>query len=424
MPRKRRRREKILILWNFVGEDEYRALADKGPQPLPWAPDKTATEVSTVSEEIEAIEEAVREAGFPARVVNIEESFEKLVDAIRDYQPAAIFNLIEFFNDVAVQEANVAGLYEMMKVPFTGAGPLCLLTCQRKFRTKVLLDWQGVPTPPYQRYTDTKVPKDHGLKYPLIVKPSREDASGGIHADAVVHDYDALVARVAAVLEDHQQPALVERYIPGREIHVAILGNSPPEALPLLEFEFDDAEPPEDDQPQRPQILTYEAKWDPMSKDFYSLDVQVPAKIPRRIGKRIEQAALAAYKITGCRDYARVDLRVDEDGNPYVLEVNPNPDLAEGVGFMLCAEKSGRTFESTIAELVEMALARRPPKERKPRAPKAKKDKDGKDGKDAKPAKAKAPKDKAAKPKGKAKDKPATPSRARRTTERGAPRAQ
>ncbi len=353
--RKKRRNERILLLWNFVGVDEYDTLAEAGPTQLPWDPETTATEVATVAEEIDELVDALKESGFKAKAVNIGEDLDTIISAIRAYKPHAIFNLVEFFNDRAVQEAYVAALYDLLGVPYTGAAPLALLTCQRKFRTKVLLESQGVPTPAYRRFDELPVTKDHGLKYPLIVKPAREDASGGIHADAVVNDHESLVARVAEVLENHSQPALVERYIAGREIHVAILGNSPPEVLPMLEMEF------EDNDDGAPQILTYEAKWDPMSPDFYSLDVSVPPRrMPKRLGNKIKKIALEAYAITGCRDYARIDMRIDEEGNPFVLEVNPNPDLADGVGFMLCAEKSGRTLKSTVAELVDMALSRGP----------------------------------------------------------------
>ncbi len=374
MARRKKRSERVLLLWNHVGEDEYEAIAERGPTELPWSPGRNATEVSTVQDEIDDISNALAVAGFRTRTVNVAEDIDTVIDAIRRFKPHVVFNLMEFFNDKAVQEAYIAGLYELLGVPYTGGGPLCLLTCQRKFRTKILLESQGVPTPAYVRVDALPVPRDHGLRYPLIVKPAREDASGGIHTASVVNDHDALVEQVRIVLEEHEQPALVERYVSGREIHVAILGNSPPQVLPMLEFEF------EDNDDGGPQILSYEAKWDPMSPDFYALDVQVPPRrLPRRLGNRIEKIALAAYAITGCRDYARVDLRIDDDGNPFVLEVNPNPDLAHGTGFMLCAEKSGRTFQSTIVELVDMALSRGPSRLRsvprtvtrnaKPRAP-------------------------------------------------------
>ncbi len=348
------RKRRALVLWNQIGEDEYEALAERGPVALSWNPEQTAAEVGTVQDEIDSIVEACRNSGYVTRDVNIADDFDRMSDAVRAFRPDVILNLVEFFNDEAAQEAYVAGLFELWRIPYTGAPPLTLLTCQRKFRTKVLLEAQGVPTPAYTIFYEP-VQRPVALPYPLIVKPAREDASGGIDADSVVHDHAALEARVRLVLEDHQQPALVERFIDGREIHVAILGNSPPAVLPMLEFEF---EAPDDGDP-RPQILTYEAKWDPTSPDFYASDVQVPPrKLPRRLGNRLAKAALAAYRLTGCRDYARVDFRVDADGEPYILEVNPNPDLAEGVGFALCAERSGRTFSGLIGELLEMALSR------------------------------------------------------------------
>lgn len=348
------RRDRILMLWNQVGEDEYVALAEAGPQELSFKPGEMASEVGTLQDELDALTEAVSANGYNVKSVNIDDDVDTLIDTLRSWKPDAVFNLVEFFNDRADQEAYVAGLFEMMKIPYTGNTPRTLIDCQRKYRTKLLLESQGVSTPVSRRYHQVPVPRDHGLPYPLIVKPAREDASGGINATSVVHDYDALNAQVQEVIEFHQQPALVERYIDGREVHVAILGNDPPVVLPLLEYEFE--EPQEEG---RPKILTYEAKWDPLSPDFYALDVSVPPRdLPRHIAKRIREHAVAAYTVTGCRDYARVDLRLDADGTPYVLEVNPNPDLAEGVGYMLCAEKSGRTFVSTIGEIIEMALAR------------------------------------------------------------------
>jgi D-alanine-D-alanine ligase len=352
-----RRKPRALVLWNQVGEDEYVTLAAQGPVALSWNPEQTATEVGTVQDEIDSIVEACRANSYVTAEVNIHDSFEVLSAAVKKFRPDVIVNLVEFFNDESAQEAYIAGLFDLWRIPYTGSPPLTLLTCQRKFRTKVLLEAQGVPTPAYTIFYELPVTKPVGLPYPLIVKPAREDASGGIDADAVVNDHAALEARVKWVLEEHQQPALVERFIDGREIHVAILGNSPPEVLPMLEFEFE----AQDEDDPRPQILTYEAKWDPTSPDFYASDVQVPPrKLTRKLGNRIREAALAAYRITGCRDYARVDFRIDAEGEPYILEVNPNPDLAQGVGFSLCAEKSGRTFANIVGELLSMAMARGP----------------------------------------------------------------
>lgn len=350
MPRRPRartgRRRRVLVLWNSVGDDEI-AVAEG--QPLPWDPTRTAMAVTSAEEEVDAIVDALRRSGFTASAVNVRDNLDLLQGAIHRFRPDAIFNLVEVFEDRAAREGHVAALLDLTGVPYTGAGPLCLQTCQRKYRTKILLEFHGVPTPPYRRITRLPLPRQLGVRFPLIVKPAREDASDGIHADAVVRTRAALEQRVRYVLDEFAQPALVERYIEGREIHAAVLGNEPPEVLPLLEMEFE---------ADGPNILTYEAKWDPLSRDFYALDAKVPARLPRPVERRVRDVALAAYRTLECRDYARIDLRLDEGGAPYVLEVNPNPDLSEGVGFMQCAERSGRSFDDTIAEITQMALAR------------------------------------------------------------------
>jgi D-alanine-D-alanine ligase len=248
----------------------------------------------------------------------------------------------------------VAGLIGLLGVPFTGATPLCLATCQRKFRTKIILEAEGLPTPAHALFTRLPLPRRIGLSYPLIVKPVREDASGGVTRESVVHDRGALERRVAWVLKEFEQPALVEEYIDGREIHVAVMGNDPPRTLELMEVVFQTAEGSGD-----PRILTYDAKWDPESRDFYNVDTAVPpARLPRGARRRIREVAIAAYRALGCRDYARVDLRLDAEGNPYVLEVNPNPDLVAGSGFVACAEADGLTLSDVLRELVETAYRR------------------------------------------------------------------
>lgn len=354
------RRGKVLVLWNQAHDDVYERWRAEGPTRLEWDRRRKAPEVETESEEIEAIVKAIRKNGRPAAAVNVRDDFDRLVAAVRKHRPAVIFNLVEFFNDDAAQEAFVAGIYELLRVPYTGATPLCLATCQRKFRSKVLMQAAGLPTPPFFLVrVGERVPRRHGLRFPLIVKPVREDASGGIEPAAVVRNEAQLRERVAHVHEEYRQPALVERYVHGREIHVSIIGNDPPEVLPLLELEFDDKYLEPAAWGFRPRLLTYDAKWNPRARAFYAVDSVVPA---RRLSKltriEIEAIALEAYRTLECRDYARVDVRLDGRGRPFILEVNPNPDLSEGVGFMLCAEESGRDFVGTIEELVAMAAAR------------------------------------------------------------------
>jgi D-alanine-D-alanine ligase len=352
-------RPTVLILWNQVEEDVYEHWRAEGQRPLPWDPERQVPDVGTVAEEMDRIIEAVRAAAGQVQVVNVEDDLERLLAAVRLHRPDVVLNLVEYFDDDSSLEAAVAGLFELLGVAYTGSPPLVLSLCQNKYRTKLLLEAAGLPTSPYFLVESEPVPADHGLTFPLIVKPALEDASGGIEAASVVLDQAALEARVRHVLTEFEMPALVEEYVDGREIHAAILGNSPPEVLPLFEMEFDDSEfNPEEE--WRPQIISFGAKWDPHSPDFYSMDSVCPAQeLDPETETYIREVALQAYRVIGCRDYARIDMRLDEEeGEVYILEVNPNPDLADGAAYMQCATASGRTFEQTIAEIIGMAWER------------------------------------------------------------------
>jgi D-alanine-D-alanine ligase len=350
-------RGRLLVLWNQVEEDVYERWREEGPRTLAWDPQRVVPDVGTVMEEMDALVGGLRESRFHVEVVNVEDDLDRIISAVRFYRPDAIFNLMEYFRDEPTQEAYVAGLYEMMGVSYTGNRPITLATCQNKYRTKLLLQAAGLPTAEFFLASRVAVPDDHGLEFPLIVKPAFEDASGGIEPDSVVLDQEALVARVAHVLEDFGTPALVEEYIEGREIHAAILGNHPPEVLPLFEMEFDTSVNEDDD--WKPQIISFRAKWDPHSKDFYSMDAVVP---PRDLDPVVEgyirEVAVSAFRAVRGRDYARVDMRVDPDGQPFILEINPNPDLVDGAAYAMCARAGGRSYPETVAGIADLAVAR------------------------------------------------------------------
>ncbi len=352
-------RGRILVLWNSVEEDIYEKWRDEGPKPLPWDESRSVPDVGTVEEEMDAFIQALRDARYEVELINVEDNLDRTISAIRVYRPDAIFNLVEYFQDDQIQEAYIAGLFEMMKVPFTGNRPIALATCQNKFRTKLILEAAGLPTAPFFLAKELPIAETHDLAYPLIVKPAFEDASGGIDKESVVHNHAALEARVAYLFKEFEMPALVEEYVDGREIHAAILGNNPPEVLPLFEMEFDDSEFNPNDE-WRPQIISYRAKWDPHSKDFYAMDAVVPPEdLDPKVAREIKRIAKAAYIAVGCRDYARVDMRIeDDDDEIYILEINPNPDLVDGAAFMLCASASGRSYSDTLGTIADLAIAR------------------------------------------------------------------
>lgn len=355
---------KVLILWNQVEADVYEQMRADGA-PVEGDPTREASQVETVAEELDTIAAALRGAGKHVALVNIRDDVGRILGAIEAHRPDAIMNLVDFFGDDPAYEAHVPALFELLGVAYTGARPAALARCQHKHRAKALLAQAGLPTAPYRvvsgRVGDDRAPRDLALRYPLIVKPALEDASVGIDLEAVVRDREALDARVEQTLaRHHRMPVIIEEYIDGREIHCAVLGNDPPEALPLFEMEFSDRVGADGE--ALPKIITFRAKWDPTSKDFYAMDSRCPAEgLEPEVVAHIQDVALRAYRVMGCRDYARVDMRVDAStGDPFILEVNPNPDLADGGAFMQCAVASGRTFAGTVNTIADLALARAP----------------------------------------------------------------
>jgi len=346
------RRTTCTILYNLVGEDEFERLRAVDPATLPFRP-VYPIHVKTAREEYEAIASALRSEGFAVELYNIQDNLARLERFLLCDVPDAVFNLVEIFDGDARLEAAVTGYLDLCGVPYTGSGPFALALCQRKALTKHILLQQRIRTPRFKLLRTPRVAPRHGLRYPLIVKPAREDASLGVEADSVVYDFAGLRERAAVLYERFRQPILMEEFIAGRELHVAVLGNDPPVVLPLLEYDF--SELPED----HPPIITYAVKWNPLDLSYHKVHALCPADLDPRIADDVRRLALRAYAATYCRDYARIDVRVSEDGRPYVLEVNPNPDLTEGVSFMDSAEKAGLTFSQTLRRIVELALARR-----------------------------------------------------------------
>lgn len=354
--------KRVLVLWNQTGDDIYEQWKREAPS-VPWDPEERIQDLGTVQEEMDALLAGLRDAGYTVQCVNAADDLHRVMSAIHLFQPHVVFNLVEYFHEDEGLEASVAALYELLGVEYTGNRPGTLVTCQNKVRTKMLLAGSGLPTAPFMvvHTTDVPRPEDRGLRYPLIVKPALEDASGGIEASSVVQTYEQLVDRVRHVVEYFEQPALVEHYIDGREIHAAVLGTDDPRVLPLFEMAFDDSDFREEgDDAWRPQIISYSAKWDPTAEAFYSMEAVCPAEVEPALAERIRRIAVEAFRVMECRDYARIDMRVDAEGNPYILEVNPNPDLAVDGAFETCARAGGFSYPQLLGAIVESALSRVP----------------------------------------------------------------
>jgi D-alanine-D-alanine ligase len=348
------RKISVAVIYNHSGEDIYEKIREVDPASLDFEPEYNIN-VATVREEYEAIADALRAEDFEVSILNINEDIQNLIELLSNNPPDVVFNLIEFYRDDPELEHLIVGLFALYGVRYTGADPFTLALCQRKGMTKQLLLANNVPTPRYKLLTEPRMPSRHGLRYPMIVKPAREDASSGVDKDSVVYNLEQLNDRINKIFQEYYPPILVEEYIEGRELHVSVLGNDPPEVLPIIDFDF--SELPSD----HPNIISYDAKWNPLVESFHRVHSVCPAHLSPKVEKKVKNAALAAYKITGCIDYARLDMRLTDDNKVFVLEVNPNPDLTESVSFMESAEHHGLTFGETLARIVEFALSRPAP---------------------------------------------------------------
>jgi D-alanine-D-alanine ligase len=265
----KKKKTRVIVLYNQVGEDEYEKLKDVDPSTLGFKAEYPIA-VSSVQDEYAAVVHALLKEGLDARAVNIKEDLRTFERLLRRDPPDVVFNLVEFFHDNPRLEGSVAGIFELYGIPYTGAGPFALGLCQRKGLTKQVLLANGVPTPRYRLLTHPLVPKRHGLHYPLIVKPSREDASMGLDKGSVVYDYQGLVDRVNMVFSSFKPPIIVEEFVEGRELHVSILGNDPPVVLPIIEFDFSGLPP------DHPTIISYAAKWNPLDESYHRVHSGCP----------------------------------------------------------------------------------------------------------------------------------------------------
>ncbi|MBN2154852.1 MAG: GNAT family N-acetyltransferase [Candidatus Lokiarchaeota archaeon] len=262
-----------------------------------------------------------------------------------------IFNLCEGIGGNVAAESLVPAILDLFHIPYTGSDHITLGLCLDKARTKQFLMVNGIPTPRFQVFNTIAESLVDELSFPLIVKPLHEDASIGITEESVVYNSSQLNRQILRILEQYKQPALVEEYIDGREINIALYGNgSDIVALPASEilFDFDSS---------IPHIVDYESKWIEDSFKFTHTNGKCPADLEPKISEQINNIAKKAYEITGCRDYARVDFRLS-GSEIYVLEVNPNPGINIDSGYVRSAKTMGWTYVDLIHKILNSALKR------------------------------------------------------------------
>jgi D-alanine-D-alanine ligase len=300
---------------------------------------------------VEHILAALAELGHSAVTVAVHDRVFDILTEIERSKCDMVFNVCETFADDYRMEVNVAALMEMAGIKHTGSGTVGLLLAQDKILTKQLLEYHEVRTPSFATF-DGETFETHGmLRFPLIVKPSRSDASIGIGKNSVVNDWDDLTKRVREIRKEFQDEALAEEYIEGRELYVGVLGHgSRPDILPTVELDFGDWAP------EKPKISDREVKFGP---DYLGSPRLVMADLPDETRIRIERSAIIAYRALKLRDYARLDLRLSTvTGEVYVLEANPNPYLEKQSELAMAAQKRGFSYTQLINRILESAAQR------------------------------------------------------------------
>lgn len=275
-----------------------------------------------------------------------------LINKLNSYQPDAIVNFVESVEGITNYEYCIAALFELLGFEFTGNTAVTLGNCLNKLRTKSILKSYGINTPSAITIEpDETLTKDRiKLKYPLIMKLEEEDASIGISEFSVVNNFTELKKQFTFLKKTYNKKVIVEEYIVGRELNVAILDGK---VLPVSEIDFTGL--PEN----LPKIVTYDGKWIENSTYYNHTKPICPAKLNIKVKRKIEKVALAAYRVMNCRDYARVDIRLSKENIPYVIEVNPNPDVSSDSGFARAAAAIGIDYSGLLEAITNLALNRK-----------------------------------------------------------------
>jgi len=302
-------------------------------------------------QEAAKLESALRTEGHP--VVNVPVCDADLGAYLRCYDPSLhiVFNWCEDLPGVPHSEALAARLLEELHFTYTGSPPDVLHSCWYKQRVKQLLESSGVPTPHWRVYHSPDI--DDWQCFPAIVKPSREHCSYGVTPDAVVTSPDELRERIVYILDVFHQPVLVEDFIDGREFHISLWGNGRIEMLPPAEMDFTAFDNVKD------RLCTYDSKFMPNSSHYVKIGLKLPAPLVNTEYEQLKRTSIHAYKTIGCRDYARLDIRL-RDGIFYILDINPNSDISADASTACAAEVAGYSYGQMISRIVNLAARRHP----------------------------------------------------------------
>ncbi len=300
--------------------------------------------------------QALKDNGYEVKRLGVYKDVRPLLDAIDEFKPDVIFNLMDTFREVTGFDKNVAALLELLDVPHTGANSAALFLCNDKGLSRKILRFHRVRGPRFHTfYRNHKVWLPKTLKLPCIVKPLTEEASRGISQASIVDDEKGFIERVAMIQQRMGLDVIVEEYIDGRELYVSIIGDARLRVLPAREMTF--GQMSEDE----PRIATYKAKWDDAYRGKWGIKNDFANKLEPELERRVIDTCKRAYRALNIKSYARFDLRVTAAGVVHVIEPNVNPNIAASDELAQSAAKVGITYPTLIRMIVRQALRPKEP---------------------------------------------------------------
>lgn len=335
---KKKLRIAVLVHEDLVPPGSIDGLSDEEVQPF-------KTEFDVVS--------TLREMGHDVWPLGVLSDLRVIQRTVEELKPDIAFNLLEEFAGVGVFDAHVASFLEMIKLRYTGCNPRGLMLAHDKALSKMICRYHRIPVPQFHVFPvdrPRKVRRPKRLALPLIVKSLTEEGSVGIAQRSVCHNDDELSDRVEFIHRTLGTDAIAEEFIDGRELYVGVLGNERLDTLPIWELDFGDL------REGAPRIATGRMKWDYKYQKEIGLESGPAKRLPEGAEENIQRLAKRIYKALSLSGYARLDLRLAEDGRVYLLEANPNPQLAYGEDFAESAEKAGMDYEALLERILRLGM--------------------------------------------------------------------
>ena len=293
--------------------------------------------------------------GHEVNTLPVHDDLGEIRRLVTEWKPHIVFNLLEGFDDITIFDQNVVSHLELLKLPYTGCNPRGLLMARDKSLSKKLLAYHRISVPEFEVFRMGRpIRRPKRLPFPLIVKSLTQEASIGISQASVVDSDEKLKERVAFIHESIGTAAIVEQYIEGRELYVGILGNQALQAMPVWELFFTNMP----DGAKR--IATDRVKWSVKYQKKYGIDSGPARDLPEAQADSIQHLCKRAFRALELSGYARIDLRVEDNGNVWVLEANPNPQIAKGEDFAASAEKIGLSHETVLQRIINLGLRWQP----------------------------------------------------------------